>query len=116
MKFFTLALVLLLVTFSSADSSRCTGDDQAEWFGKALREIDGVREGMTRADLVKVFKPEGGFSSASRLKGTFVYRGSPYVKTGVGFSPSSSDESGPQSPNDVITSISRPYLGYPVYD
>ena len=115
-KFFTLALIFLLVTLSSADSRMCSSNDMTEWFGKALRELDTVHNGMTRADLAKVFKPEGGFSSARLQSGTYIYRESPYIKVDVEFSLAAGKESGMQSPNDIITSISRPYVGYPVYD
>jgi hypothetical protein len=116
MKFSTLILMLLLVTPSSADPGKCARADLEQWFGAALQAVDAVQPGMTRAELLRTFEPEDGFSSRGRVKGTFVYRGCGYVKLDVEFSPSEDSKGGPPNPRDVITSVSRPYLARPVYD
>ena len=63
---------------------------------------------MTRSDLLRVFTTEGGLSS--RTHRTFVLKECRTIKVDVEFS-GSGDEA-----EDKITQISRPYLGYGVYD
>jgi hypothetical protein len=64
--------------------------------------MDGLKAGMTRADLLKVFEAEGCFQV--REKQTFFSRACTYFQVDVEF------EVRPSSERDVITSISRPYL------
>jgi hypothetical protein len=80
----------------------------------ALSGIAGIKPGMTRQDLLKVFEPSGGFYPSP---GTYQYRKSPYIRIDVEFSPASGETSGgTQSARDVIKSVSRAYLAYPQYD
>jgi len=116
MKLLVVTLIVLSVALCFAAPSRCSGTDLDEFLGKSLREIETVKPGMTRADLLKTFKPEGGFSAGTRLKGMFVYRDSAYIKVDVEFTSTAGNDNTPPDPGDVITSISRPYLSYPVYD
>ena len=85
---------------------------QTLWVSKVMSEISSVRVGMTRKDLLKVFREEGGLST--RTNRTYVYKGCPYIKLNVVFS--KVDEEEQESGDDKIVSISGPYLGYPIMD
>jgi hypothetical protein len=79
----------------------------------ALKRMQAVQPGMTRATLLAVFTTEGGVSS--RLHRTFVSRDCPYFKVDVEFQVSSvpgRDEDA----RDVIVKISRPYLQFKIAD
>ena len=58
---------------------------------------------MIRADLLKIFRPQGGLSTWS--KATFVTRACAYFKVDVEFSSNSAARD-----TDVILAISRPYV------
>jgi hypothetical protein len=85
------------------------------WVLKSLREMEAVKVGMTRADLLKVFAEEGGLST--RRQRTYVYKECLYFKVDVKFGPVG-DPAGPfrESPDDKIVEISRPYIDYSVLD
>ena len=78
-------------------------------------EAYDIQPGMTRADLMKMYMIEGGFSTRTRR--TYVYRSCPYVKVDVDFS-AVGDAQRPflENPNDVITKISQPYLALMIMD
>jgi hypothetical protein len=80
--------------------------EHTDWIANALRSIQTVKVGMTRADLMTVFTTEGGLSSASSR--TYVYRQCPYIKIDVKFAASSRRE---ELPTAKIVELSRPYFG-----
>ncbi len=86
------------------------------WVTKALWEIEKIHPGMQRKDLLKVFTVEGGLST--RFQRTYVYRGCPYIKVDVRFKAGSEQKPGTfQEPeDDIIVSISRPYLAWGISD
>ena len=120
MKIVMVLACLLIVSAWANSAPKCPpAPDTASWLANSLTEIETIHAGMTREDLLKVFRPAGGFSSSNRFKGVFVYRDSPYINIDVEFA--HPDEGGassstPVSPLDKITSVSRPYLAHPVYD
>jgi len=79
---------------------------------KVLRECLKIRPGMTRADLLKVFKGEGGLCGPEAR--TYVNRRCSFIKIDVTFSLTDpnqrTDFLDQERPTDVITSISKPYL------
>lgn len=85
---------------------------QTLWVLKVMSEIGTVGAGMTRQELLRVFREEGGIST--RTNRTYVYRGCPYIKVNVVFS--SVDANDQESPDDKIVSISGPYLAYAIMD
>ncbi len=115
-----LALICSLTLLAGAtDAPTCTPADNARWLADSLKEMGTIQSGMTRRDLLRVFRPAGGISRVDSLKGIYVYRDSPFIKVDVEFAaPAAAASSGapPQSPEDVITSISRPYLAQASYD
>ena len=86
-----------------------------EWVAKSLREMQTVKEGATRAELLKVFAEEGGIST--RAHRTYVYRECPYIKVDVEFEPAGEvKNSHEEDAVDRIVKISRPYLDWSVTD
>lgn len=70
---------------------------------------------MTRAQLFRHFTIEGGISDARHR--TYTHRACPFIKVDVDFkladpNPAASEE----SPADIITKISQPYLNWMVID
>ena len=91
------------------------------WVSETLREAQTIRPGMTRGQLLEVFTTEGGISTD--LQRTYVYRKCPYIKVDVQFRAVGRpprDREGRvtlhESPRDVITSVSRPYLQWSTMD
>jgi hypothetical protein len=80
-----------------------------------LRQIGKFKPGMRRKDLLKVFTTEGGLSTQTQR--TYVYIECPYIKLTVHFKASSNESAEiPDDPDDIIESISQPYLQWGVYD
>jgi hypothetical protein len=91
------------------------------WVLEVLREMLTVKGGMTRDELLRVFQTEGGLSTG--LERTFVSRQCPYFKGDIKFKAVGRGDRDPdgritavEDGRDVITSISRPYLQFGVYD
>jgi len=110
---FLFALVISVPAVSVRDSQR--SQEHTEWIAKSLREMEKIRVGMTRADLLKVFTTEGGLSTG--LNRRYVYRECPYIKVDVEFEPvgrPARDAQGRvtliEADGDVIKGISKPYL------
>lgn len=98
-----IAPLLVFVVFSTnleGQRSKPVLNSHIEWVGGALKEMQGIKAGMTRNDLLKVFRSDGGLNSGR----TFVYRNCPYFKVEVEFQ------------HDRIMSISTPYLANPRLD
>jgi hypothetical protein len=117
------ATVILTVGSGASVGSGATDrpSEHVTWVGEVLRQTATVTVGMSRRDLLKVFQGEGGLSTG--LSRTYVYRGCPYIKVDVEFEPvgrpardTSGRVTGVESPNDVIRTISRPYLGWTIGD
>lgn len=92
-----------------------------DWVRDTLIEMQGIRVGMTRSDLLKVFTTEGGTSTG--LRRTYVYRDCPFFKVDVEFTPvgrPERDNEGrvtlEEDGRDRIAKISKPYLGWMILD
>jgi len=83
------------------------------WIDKVLSEINTIHAGMTRKDLLKVFRGKGGLST--RTQRTYVYRECPYIKVNATFSVVGTPGMD-ESDDDRLISISGPYLAYSVMD
>jgi|SRR5215216_3367036 len=118
------ALILLfafgLITFVSAtaiwpSSESCAAHEHTEWIARSLKEIESVKVGMTRVDLLRVFKEEGGISTRTWRR--YVYRDCSYIKVDVEFEPVGEPENKvSQSPRDKIIKISKPFLEWSIVD
>jgi hypothetical protein len=86
-----------------------------EWVAKSLREMQTVKAGATRAELLKVFREEGGIST--RTQRTYVYRECRYIKVDVEFEPAGDAKNAHvEDAGDRIVKISRPFLDWSVTD
>ena len=104
--------------FSSQDSCAQNRD---EWVRDTLAKMKSITPGMTREELMKVFRTEGGLSTG--LHRTFGSRECPYFKVDVEFRAvgrPGRDGDGrvtlEEDARDIIVKISRPYLQSPIAD
>ena len=113
---FSISFVVLTLIASafSAQAPKKTAEHSA-WVARSLSEIQTIKVGMTRKDLLKLFTVEGGFSSMAPRK--FVFRDCPYIKVDVEFqSVAAPGEQPKEYPDDKIIRISKPYLEQVVLD
>jgi hypothetical protein len=102
------------------DESVPMGDDYArertKWVAKVLRQITKIEPGMKRRDLLKAFTTEGGLST--RFQHTYVYSECPFIKVNVRFKAAANNEGSgvEEEPDDIIESVSQPYLAWSVMD
>lgn len=89
--------------------------DLEKLIAKSLGEIEKIKAGMTRADLLKVFSTQGGMSTG--IYRNYVYKNCPYIKVDVEFEPvgrPARDAQGrvtlEEANEDLIKKISKPYL------
>jgi hypothetical protein len=125
-----LVLILLsIVTMSVSTAFRrthpasqepCIQDHEA-WVTRTLEKMETIKPGMTRGELIAVFQPQGGLSTA--LHRTFVSRDCIYFKVDVDFDAvgrPSRDENGRMTSvednRDNIVKISRPYIQFAITD
>jgi len=120
----SLTILASVIGLASVGSNRTVertqeAEDQSAWVARSLKQMQTVKVGMTRADLLKVFTTEGGLST--RLWRTYVYKQCPYFKVDVEFRAAGTRDkngrpSADESDNDVITKISKPYLAWTIVD
>ena len=84
--------------------------ERTKWIAKVLRQIGKTKPGMRRKDLLTVFTTEGGLST--RFQRTYVHRECPYIKVNVRFRAITNVQAPQEDPDDVIESISQPYLDW----
>ena len=81
--------VFLFVSLCASNLAKPTApqdpchETRDEWVRDTLAKMESIRPGMTREELMKVFRTEGGFSTG--LRRTFVSRECPYFKVEVQF-------------------------------
>jgi hypothetical protein len=111
--FLALAVVagLTLVAQSAAQSQ--LAQTHNEWIVQSLKEMETIKVGMTRADLLKVFREEGGLST--RTERQYVYRECPYIKVTVNFE-TTGPAKFPEDARDKIVKISQPFIQWSVVD
>ena len=122
---FVLVAVAICATSSawstnSSSQSPCVGDRDV-WVASTLEKMEAVKPGMTRDDLLKVFRTEGGLSTG--LHRTFASRDCAYFKVDVEFQAvgrTDRDSDGrvtlEEDARDIIVKISRPYLQFSIGD
>lgn len=117
--FVTLGASSLVKPIASAQDS-CS-EKRDEWVRDTLAKMESIRPGMTRNELMKVFRTEGGLSTG--LRRTFVSRECPYFKVDVQFRAvgrPDRDSDGrvtlEEDARDIIVQVSRPYLQFTIAD
>ena len=119
----SLAGVAATVSRMNASGGTRSDSDAANvrWVQRVLERMSRVSTGMTRADLLEVFKTEGGLSTG--LQRTYVSQDCPYFKVDVTFVAVGEPERDKQGivtlaedSRDQIATISRPYIAFSVTD
>ena len=110
------ALIIAAASFSIASFAQSSkAEEHTEWIAKSLKEMETIKVGMTRADLLKVFQEEGGIST--RTWRQYAYRECAYIKVDVEFEPvGEGQDKITQQPKDKIVKISKPFLEWAVID
>jgi hypothetical protein len=99
----------------SVPMSAALTQERTKWIAKVLRQIGKIRPGMRRRDLLSEFTTEGGLSN--RLQRTYVHVECPYIKVNVRFKAISGDHNAmEENADDLIESISQPYLAWTAMD
>jgi hypothetical protein len=125
LKLLAVLLLALIVSSSYAQGPSSQSRIQAQidgehrqWIDQVLQSIATIKPGMIRKNLSNVFEEEGGLSTRTQRK--YVYKGCPYIKVDVEFSPVEATgdvtDRYDESPDDKIVKISRPYLEYSISD
>jgi hypothetical protein len=91
------------------------------WVSHILEKMEAIKPGMTREELLKVFRTEGGLSTG--LHRTFVSRDCSYFRVDVDFEAAgrpNRDANGRvtvvEDKRDIIAKASRPYLQFGIAD
>ncbi len=121
-RFFVLLLLSIIVIggsafvrpLQSASPDPCT-QDHAAWLTQVLERMETIKPGMTRWDLLHVFRTEGarqtfrmgGALAPPELRETFVSQDCPYFKIDVEFQPTFGVLN-----RDVIVKVSKPYVQF----
>lgn len=112
MKIVVLIVATTLLFFSlglTPSTQTSGGDSHLSWVTSSLKDMESIQVGMTREQLLTVFTTEGGISTPTQRR--YVYKGCPLFKVDVEFQ-TRKDASGRvvESPDDVITKISKPFI------
>jgi hypothetical protein len=104
---------------STANGQCASQSNHCTWVEESLTRMLTIKVGMTRNQLLKIFTPQGGVYSAKERQ--FVSRDCGYFKVNVKFRRAAVDsqiDEGESSElhDDVITSISVPFMGYMIFD
>ena len=107
---------------ASLGENQCSShSDHVTWVVESLERMQTIEPGMTRKQLLRIFTTEGGISTAKQR--TFVSRDCPYFKVNVTFRRETASSAGSEHPDwlkemddDVITTISGPFLQFSIMD
>ncbi len=121
MRTLTLLLLLMASTLAvspQAGSRRDIGDKSSasscEVVERALQETRSIKSGMTRREVEKHFKLDGGVQVRHETR--YMYLGCHYIRVDVEFDLAAPTDRVEDSPNDVVTRVLRPYVAYPTMD
>jgi hypothetical protein len=119
--FVTTVCLTNAVTPASEPPQDPCSQSREEWVRTALIKMETMKPGMTRQEMLKVFRTEGGFSDG--LHRRFVSRDCPYFKVDIDFRAvgrADYDKDGlitlEEDPRDVIVRVSQPYLQFSIPD
>lgn len=131
---FALVIGSQVPTAQTGPAAQQTEASHLEWLESVMHQMETIKPGMARAELLTVFTTEGGLSSRERR--TFVSRQCRYCKVDVSFELVGQPNGRPsycipveglppcdptvpiftESDQDRIVTISRPYLQLTVMD
>ena len=85
------------------------------WLNERYAEATSIKPGMSRADLLRVFKEDGGFQSIPATR--YILRSCDMIQIGVEFDTEYGQAYKEKPDEDLkITKVSRPYLALPAMD
>lgn len=113
--FWVVSLMLLPLSYNHLSSQSDKAESHTDWVLNSLEQMQTIQVGMSRKDLLKVFKEEGGLSTRTWRR--YVYRECPFIKVDVEFEPvEAAEDKITQYPSDRIIKISKPFLERPITD
>ena len=119
--FCTVVFCAVIFTISVSAQQASNLPEKTQWVSSVIQEIEKIKPGMTRVELLKTFGEEGGLSTG--LQQTYVFHDCPYIKVDVTFEAvgrPAKDKAGRvtlvEDKRDIIKSISKPYLQFSVID
>ena len=86
----------------------------AQWIEERYREATSIKEGMTVADLQKVFTEDGGIQSLPSRR--YILKSCMWIKIDVEFDIPQGDKQFPSGANVRIKKVSKPYLEQMILD
>jgi hypothetical protein len=105
----------------SASPQPCAQDHEV-WLTHLTEKMEAIKPGMTRWDVLKVFRTDGGppiwksVGLPTVLRQTFVSQDSPYFRIDVEFEPVPRVDGSlgflPEDNRDVILRVSKPYVQF----
>jgi hypothetical protein len=115
-------LLLLIIGLSlfAPCSTATQGQEELEqahkqWLNERYAEAISIRPGMSRAELLRVFKEDGGFQSIPATR--YILRSCDMIQIEVKFDTEYGQAYKDKPDEDLkITKVSRPYLKYPSMD
>jgi hypothetical protein len=111
----TVSLVIAFTAFMRSAAQSHDPKDHSEWVAKSLKEMQTIKVGMMRSDLLRLFKEEGGISNRAWRR--YVYRECRYIKVDVEFElVEEPQDKLTQHPSDKIAKISKPFLEWSIAD
>jgi hypothetical protein len=112
-----LLLVCIVVAVAPGKTLSTARSEQthSQWIEERYREATSIKEGMTVADLQKVFTEDGGLQSSPSLR--YILKSCMWIKIDVQFDIPEGDKGQyPPSPNVRIKKVSKPYLEQMIID
>jgi hypothetical protein len=106
----------------SASPQPCAQEHEV-WLTHLSEKMEAIKPGMTRWDVLKVFRTDGGRTANLKnaglptvLRQTFVSQDSPYFRIDVEFAPVTRVDGRlgflPEDNRDVILRVSKPYVQF----
>lgn len=122
-----LRAALLIVSLALAESSQAQAagadvatpenQDHIAWVIEVLGRMQSIRPGMSRRDLLVIFRTDGPNYAGVRFRRSFVSRECSLFRVDVEFEAIDSSQEGSERlaerENDRITKISTPYVQFP---
>lgn len=110
----TIILGLLAVREPEPRQNSVKHQDSCTVVKEALDDSLHIKVGMTRREVEKYFSPDGGLQSFSTTR--YVYLKCEFINVNVSFKSAVRGSRISGSPDDIVESVTKPYLEYPVAD
>jgi hypothetical protein len=112
------AAVLLSVCVGQGENEQAKlKQERTAWVAKCLTDFQSIKVGMTRGEVEKKLRIDGGLQSFSRVR--YIHFECEYFKIDIEFDVKRDEKDQGRamvSPEDKVTKVSRPYIDFPVAD